>query len=474
MVQGPDLSQPGRSDPVIDVFLCHASPDKTWVRKLAEQIESETFDGRPDGRPLRVFFDEWDIDGDDFLERMNAGLKEARYVAVVLSANLMRAPFATLEWHHVAAGDPLNRSRRLIPILYRDFDPATQTRLDLPAPFRVLNWIDFRGEPNFRGAFRQLIRRVRDLPTERGKRRRPLASLPSSALPLPEYATSADPDPVEEVILGNLLPVRAFPTTVWSAETSVRGLKEVFDHSPSAPVLLLREKRLYTFFDLTGSTPELRACFNAATIRSDAVTNWRDDPDRWRWVVTLLNDCLRRFITGSLPIQFDRQHRKFFFKPGPNGTNREWQNRGAPRRTVAARKRRGDSDRYFWVHHAAEIAVQTLGDSFFLLLEPGYAFSTDGHRPMSAPWVGNLHRSWTARERNAAVLRSIVFWAATLGRGRGEIEIPTGGSPLIVGATPALAQTAVGIETDIVAIQTLLRSGDRDLEDAAAVLEIPQ
>lgn len=469
-----DVTGLSGSDPVIDVFLCHASPDKAWVRHLAAQIESETFDGRPDGRRLRVFFDEWDIDGEDFLTRMNAGLKEARYVAVVLSPSMMSAPFATLEWHHTAAQDPLNRSRRLIPILYKDFDPISQTRLDLPAPFRVLNWIDFRGEQNFKRAFRQLIRRVRDLPPERGQRRRPLASLPSPAAPMAEYASGADPDPVEEVILGNLLPVRAFPTTVWSAETSVRGLRELFDHAPGAPVVVLREKRLYTFFDLTEADRELRALVNPATIRSDAVANWRDDPDRWRWVVTLLNGCIRRFVTDSFPIRFDARLQKFLFKPAPGEKDRHWRNSGAPGRTVAARKRRGDGDSYFWVHHAAEIAVQTLGDRFYLLLEPSYAFSLDGRRPVSAPWVGSLHRGWTARERNAAILRNIVFWADTLGRGRSEIEIPTGGAPLSVGATPALARTAVGIETDAVAIQTLLKRGRRDLDDAAALVESPE
>ena len=45
---------------LVDVFLCHNGADKEWVRNLAEQIESETFDGHLNGRPLRVFFDEWD------------------------------------------------------------------------------------------------------------------------------------------------------------------------------------------------------------------------------------------------------------------------------------------------------------------------------------------------------------------------------------------------------------------------------
>jgi hypothetical protein len=42
------------------------------VRNLAEQIESETFDGHLYGKPLRVFFDEWDIDvGQNLILKIN-------------------------------------------------------------------------------------------------------------------------------------------------------------------------------------------------------------------------------------------------------------------------------------------------------------------------------------------------------------------------------------------------------------------
>src|SRR3954454_11012062 len=102
---------------LIDLFLCHNGADKDWVRDLAEQIESETFDGQPDGRPLRVFFDEWDIDvGQNLILKINEGLKVSRYVAVAISPEFLDAPWPTLEWTHVVADDPTNRKGRLIPL----------------------------------------------------------------------------------------------------------------------------------------------------------------------------------------------------------------------------------------------------------------------------------------------------------------------------------------------------------------------
>ncbi len=77
---------------LIDLFLCHNGADKDWVRTLAEHIESETFDGLPHGRPLRVFFDEWDIDvGQNVLLKINHGLSMSRYVAVIISPEFLEA-----------------------------------------------------------------------------------------------------------------------------------------------------------------------------------------------------------------------------------------------------------------------------------------------------------------------------------------------------------------------------------------------
>src|SRR5687768_16138219 len=92
---------------IVDVFLCHNAADKDWVRQLGEQLESETFDGTPSGRPLRVFFDEWDVDvGQNVPLHLSQGLSVSRYLAVVISPEMLEAPWPTLEWTHVVADDP--------------------------------------------------------------------------------------------------------------------------------------------------------------------------------------------------------------------------------------------------------------------------------------------------------------------------------------------------------------------------------
>ena len=164
----------------------------------------------------------------------------------------MAAPWPTFEWTHVVSDDPTNKKGRIIPLFVRSTSLNGTTHADLPAPFKALNWIDFRSDRLFKKSYQRLIRKVRDLPPPRGRPRRPLASLPTSPTPvIPSTPDSpAAPDPVSEAILGSLLPVESFPATLWSAPTEARKSEEVYSVVPDSAAFILREKRLYTFADL--------------------------------------------------------------------------------------------------------------------------------------------------------------------------------------------------------------------------------
>lgn len=440
------------SDP-IDLFLCHNGADKPWVEKLAEHVESETVDGSAAGRPLKVFFDKWDIDvGQNFIERLNNGLARARYVAVVISPEFLAAPWPTFEWTHIISDDPTNKRGRLIPLFIRSTSLDGKAQVDLPAPFKALNWIDFRSEKAFKKSYQRLIRKVRDLPPPRGRPRRPLARLPTSPTPvIPSTPDSpAAPDPVSEAVLGNLLPVESFPVTLWSAPTDARKNEDVYTIIPDSAAFILREKRLYAFADLNVPDEPLRKAIKTTDIRSDATTRWRNDEVKWRWFIALLHRCLRKH-TGRLAIRTDPKGR-FFFRPNKDGTNRIWQNRNDPEREVAAEKVNRTTGESFWVHHSAWLKFQTLGDSLFLCVDPSYVFTSDGTTPLEGPSVGPLTIAWGGKERNAAILRHVVFWGRTLGRGGPKIEIATGAAPVVISGIPAIARTKFGIDFDHIGI----------------------
>jgi len=463
---GTPSSQPEAA--VTDVFFCHNGADKDWVRDLAEQIESETFDGTATGRKLRVFFDEWDIDiGQNFIVRLNEGLKKSRYVAVVLSPEMLQAPWPTFEWTHIVAGDPVNAQGRIIPLFARVYSEKLKKRAEFPAPFLAINWIDFRSTKDFKKSYLKLVRKIRDQPPARGRPRTPLASAGPVAPIRPSIESAAAPDQVSDVILGNLLPVQSYPRTVWYAPTAARRAMEVFEKVQAPPAFELQEQRLYTFADLSLPNQELRSVVDVTRTGSVALGQWKNDPIRWRWAMSLLNRCLRHHFS-RLPIIRDDRGR-FFFRPD-QGSDRVWKNKTDPARTVAARKTNASGTQSFWVHQGTRLSFQALGDGLYLSIDPCYVFTADGQTPLRGKSVTTLASKWGGKERNAAILRHTVFWARTLVRHKQQIEIGTGASPIVVSGVPAVVQTSFGIENDRLEVRSFLTQVEDELALAAEAI----
>jgi hypothetical protein len=161
---------------------------------------------------------------------------------------------------------------------------------------------------------------------------------------------------------------------------------------------------------------------------------------------------------------------RFFFKPGP-GLSRRHGNNIDREREVAAKKTNEATGDSFWVHHAAWLQFQTLGNELYLLVDPSYVFTSDGATPLKGRIVGPLSMKWLGKERNAAILRHIVFWARTLARRKTKIEIDTGAAPIVVSGIPALARTTFGIEFDHIAIGSLINQVTDELGKVAASVD---
>jgi hypothetical protein len=306
---------------------------------------------------------------------------------------------------------------------------------------------------------------MRDQRPPRGRLRTPLAS--AAPLTPPADQPPDTPDAVTEVILGNLLPVVSYPQTVWSAATTARRPQDVREGVKDASPFELQGGRVYTFADLSRADEPLRAAIDPRSVRSDRIADWKNDPVRWRWAMALLNRCLRRRFLG-LPVTRDERGRYFFLPK--DGVDRVWQNSDDPRRTVAAKKASADGTRSFWLHHAAWLSFMGLGDRLYVNVDPSYVFTSDGRTPLSGKSVGPLSVQWGGKERNAAILRHIIFWGRTLAGGNIRIELPTGGQPVVVSAVPAHAQAAFGVADDAVAVRSLLDQVEDELDLVAREL----
>jgi hypothetical protein len=459
------------NDGTKDVFLCHNKADKDWVRQLGIRIEAETIDGNVTSRRLSVFFDEWDIDyGENFVNRMNVGLKAARYLVVVMSPEFFESGWTNFEWTDVVAEDPWGVKKKLILILLRDVSKDGSRRIAFPAPFKALRYLDFREERRFEQEFQKVLRRVRGLPPSRGEGTVPRQGAGSIPLIVEEDTESWQPDRVREVILGNMLQVVSFPTTVWSAATEKQSPAQVRAHSPLAEGHIVRVKRIWTFADLTLESCQLRAVLDVPSIQNASSRDWIVDPERSNWWMDLLNQSLTTHLS-KLAMKRDDKGR-FFFRPNRDGTDRIWKNKNDRSRTVAAKKTNAFDGIAFWVHHAARIRFRLLGDRYFLVIEPTYLFTSDGEHPLGGQQMGRMVMMWGGRQKNPDILRNFVFWAKAIAKSQRQIKIETGGDPIVVSGIPASSLVNVGIPADHVRIGSLMRSVDSELDEVAKDVDI--
>ena len=156
---------------------------------------------------------------------------------------------------------------------------------------------------------------------------------------------------------------------------------------------------------------------------------------------------------------------RFFFRP-KDGKKRVWQNGSDPERTVADIKTNSLGDT-FWVHHAARLKFQTLGESLFIQVEPNYVFTSDGNEPLEGKSVGPLSIKWGGKERNAAIVRHVAFWGRTLTKQTAKIEITTGAKSIVISALPGLSKSNFGIEFDQIGIGSLIQQAEDELALAA-------
>jgi hypothetical protein len=120
----------------------------------------------------------------------------------------------------------------------------------MPASLRIRNWIDFREPDQFEEAFIELINRLTDTPTRRGRGGLQLIQSVHAYAPTPAVISASNvADAVDEQVVANLLPVTGMPTVVQVADTPLRkksGIKQ-YVGDKHAPRFILRNQQLYTF-----------------------------------------------------------------------------------------------------------------------------------------------------------------------------------------------------------------------------------
>src|SRR6266568_1197771 len=424
-----------------DLFLCHAGADKAWVLQLAARLEAE----RISNRSIEVFLDDWDIDhGENIVAKIDEGLKSARFCAVVLSPAMLKRDWPEAEWTARFMSDPAGRRHQLLPILLHKRDPETDELIDIPMLLRPIRRFDFTKPSNYEAELAELVRKLR------GERPRPGGWRSDSMTPPGSPGAGAEAaDDVQEVLVSNLLPVDALPEKIWSDIATTQQKTDVWAalKGKRVPPFVPANGRIYSFCPPDADDNPFRSFLTGASPRVDAVSDWLADPDRARIVVRMFNEALQEHAY-HLRIRNLKDNRKQFYCPVFDGKPRQFRWGGGGRvRTIAKVAARPDNSR-IGIHYSAKMRFVVLGARMFLLIEPGWMFTSDGVTPLQGKQVTVLSTKFGGKERNATVLRNVLMWSMLLAGGQERISIWVGGTNLVIDPVPALAGAQVGIDGD--------------------------
>lgn len=438
-----------------DLFLCHTGKDKPWVEALAVTLEREQIAGRP----LKVFFDQWDIEhGAHILERIEHGLTTSRFVGIVLSPAATRAPWPRAEWQSQLFDDPLNRLGRLLPILRHKFDPETGEALDMPMLLKPIKYFDCTTPKSERREIERLLAHLRGERPTRGPAS-PSAGLPGAFSSIVGHRIGQEqPDAVPEQLVSNLLAVTRFPVAIFSDLSRVAKQRDVWStlKGRRVPPFVLHEGRLYSFIAPTDVGNPFRSVLAGTNPRSERPVDWLRDEQRVRLLVWLLNDAVREHCY-HLRLHTTRTDRKQFFAPVFDGRPRRFQWHASARPRTLAKVVTQTNDTALGVHYSAKMRFIALAESLYLLIEPGWMFTSDGVTPLPGEQMGVFSTKWGGRERNAAVLRNVLMWGLLLSGGERAITIDCGGDASCSLATiPAHTDMRMGIAADTISLRNIL------------------
>jgi hypothetical protein len=237
------------------------------------------------------------------------------------------------------------------------------------------------------------------------------------------------------------------PDSLSIAATHFRDAKALLGSLEDTPYpFILREGNIMTFSDLSEIDNILSSAISEEP-RTTELAQFLKTDGHHSWILALLNIALHRHATS---LGLVRKKGKHFFPSYDNKDVRiKWHTgtRLAPR-NLAKWYFTQQGRRTFCKHKAVTMRFRRLGDSFYLVLNPGFHFSMNGIDPLNPRLTTKLSSGAWARHGNSRLLYDVRFWTNFLAQKKGAIEIETGCQPIVVDTMPLIGDLEVGIGDD--------------------------
>lgn len=132
------------------IFMSHSSADKLFVKKLAEDL-------RKYGH--YVWVDEAEIKvGDSLIRKIEEGIENTEYLAVVISSSSNKSEWVTREVHAALNQEICGKRVKVLPILLENVEP--------PLFLADKKYADFTSEDKYESGLQMILERLSELPDD--------------------------------------------------------------------------------------------------------------------------------------------------------------------------------------------------------------------------------------------------------------------------------------------------------------------
>lgn len=224
----------------------------------------------------------------------------------------------------------------------------------------------------------------------------------------------------EETLYSNLLEIKNFPSSIYSASTDYRNPDEIFDwekeHKTNLPSgWILTDKMLRSVHDIR-EEPWPQLCDRGSVEQFD-ICEWSDsdDPDVQREFVRLMNQVLRHDMRIK-GLWFSKDEQCFFFpakrsidgKPQARSYHYRSLEKYTPREVVSSYQDPDTGEIINFRHCAMKHSFVRIDGRWYLAIVPHYIYTTDGKTPYL--YAENLLSGIKRLEHQSAVLGQTTMW----------------------------------------------------------------
>lgn len=236
---------------------------------------------------------------------------------------------------------------------------------------------------------------------------------PDSPKELKHLIEEADPNPdrIDEILTTNLIPIKRFPSYIYSCPANMDLGAKIFQDLENPPPFTLKNGRLYTFTPFNEENP-LKNYVKEISIEIIDVKNIKDDEDQRNTLIRLINSWTRWVCFGSGLARDERTGR--FFKVSPDGTTIEKAWSGEKKkgtRNIVTRYEK-DDNLIIISHQAINLRTFWFNEELFIIILLEWIFSMDGSNPID----GEGHKRWERKFRKSEYSRNshsrlgVLFW----------------------------------------------------------------